>query len=140
MPPICRHPPDYHRRDLDLHSPDFDDRSQERYVNRFDLVEPVETPDPSNYTVEDAAQVGKNLVLKIKYPNCSACSYEGQKILVYLDTSTLQALKWRKIDPHFKDPSIKITSDQAPSPAARFPASAIGWQDALDYAGRDRRS
>jgi hypothetical protein len=29
---------------------------------------------------------------------------------------------------------------EAPSPAARFPASPEGWQDALDYAAKKERT
>ena len=66
------------------------------------------------------------MVLKVKYPSCKNCSYEGIKVMVFLDTTALDALRWKRIDPHFKD--------KAPSPAARFPASDEGWNDALAYA------
>lgn len=95
----------------------------------------VDTPDAANYEVEDVAQVGKHLVLKVKYPNCSKCAYEGNKVLVFLNIPIKDALLWRKIDPHFRA-TKSILKSEAPSPAARFPASPEGWSDALDYAGR----
>lgn len=97
------------------------------------------TPDSERYEVVDAAQVGPHLVLKVKYPNCRACSYEGTKVMVYLSVTTLDALKWRKIDPHFADKPSR-TKHEAPGPAARFPASAEGWADALAYAAHKARS
>lgn len=94
----------------------------------------METPDSKNYSIEEAARVGPHLVLKVKYPNCRRCTYEGNKILVLLNVSELQVLKWKEIDPHFRDPKIFVGASQAPSPAARFPASKDGWADAMAYA------
>lgn len=93
------------------------------------------TPDSSNYEVIEAEQVGKNLVLKVRYPNCTKCSYEGNKILVFLGISPMQALRWKKIDPHFREPNkADSLSTEAPGPSARFPASQEGWNDAIAYA------
>lgn len=90
------------------------------------------TPDSEKYSIEEAVPVGKNLVLKVLYPNCKRCAYEGNKVMVYLGVTPVQALKWKKIDPHFRGP---VRNDkEAPSPAARFPASPEGWKDALDFA------
>lgn len=92
------------------------------------------TPNPKEFEVEDAKEVGLHLVLKVKYPSCKDCSFEGSKILVFLLTSTLNALRWREIDPHFRDPKASTLLTQAPSPSARFPASHEGWLDAIAYA------
>lgn len=107
----------------------------------YDMVPPpkqqeeiVLTPDSSNYSVEEVAQVGNHLVLKVNYPNCKKCSYEGVKVLVYLNVTALQALKWKKIDPHFTDPKSMRKDSEAPGPNARFPASEAGWKDAIVYA------
>lgn len=94
------------------------------------------TPDASNYLVVDSSRVEEHLVLKIKYPNCSKCEYEGQKIMVFLNVKEGDALKWRKIDPHFRNPTLKPLESEAPSPDARFPGSASGWADAINYARR----
>ena len=90
------------------------------------------TPDAENFEIEEAEQVGHHLVLKVKYPNCEKCSYEGHKVMVFLRTTAADALKWKRIDPHFRDG--KSAAKTAPGPAARFPASPEGWQDALTYA------
>ena len=90
------------------------------------------TPDASNYTVEDIARCGSHLVLKVKYPNCSNCAFEGIKVMVFLNVTELEALRWRKIDPHFR--GSKAVKGEAPSPAARFPGTTDGWSDALAYA------
>lgn len=92
------------------------------------------SPDSANYSVEEIHRTGRNLVLKVKYPNCAACNYEGNKILVYLNVTESQVLKWRKIDPHFKDPKKLVHDKEAPPPVARFPASKEGWLDAIEYA------
>ena len=90
------------------------------------------TPDSEKYSIEEAVPIGNNLVLKVLYPNCKKCAHEGNKVMVYLGVTPVQALKWKKIDPHFRGP---VRNDkEAPSPAARFPASPEGWKDALDFA------
>lgn len=96
-----------------------------------DMVPP--TPDSDNYSIEDVVQVGPHLVMKVRYPNCKKCSFEGDKVMVFVSVSTLDALKWKKIDPHFRD-SRAVSHRESPSPAARFPASETGWRDALAYA------
>ena len=95
------------------------------------------TPDSKNYTIDKAERVGSHLVLQVKYPNCAKCAYEGNKVMVFLNVSEIDALRWREIDPHFRDTKkhvVHVTS--APSPAARFPASADGWSDAVEFAKR----
>ena len=90
------------------------------------------TPDAKNYFVEDAMEVGRFLVLKVKYPNCKDCSYEGTKVMVFEGASLLDAIRWKEIDPHFRDKAGAQFA--APGPVARFPASPQGWQDAITYA------
>ncbi len=97
------------------------------------------TPDAEKYTVECVEPVGPHMVMMVKYPNCSRCSYEGNKVMVWLNVSLLDVVKWRKIDPHFVDPKTSRPPTEAPGPAARFPASDVGWCDALNYArSKDR--
>jgi hypothetical protein len=98
------------------------------------------TPDASSYEVVDFLRVGPHVVMKVLYPNCAKCSYEGHKVLVLLDVTEADVLGWRKIDPHFRDPkSVARNRREAPSPVARFPASAEGWKDAQEYASRKSR-
>ena len=110
------------------------------------------TPDKTKYEIVDVAREGPHLTLKVRYPNCALCAYEGVKVLVFLDVAEVAVLKWREIDPHFRPPEKppKLTPSKdgpprpsrtwqrlqetaAPSPAARFPASEQGWNDALAY-------
>jgi hypothetical protein len=70
----------------------------------------------------------------VRYPNCAACAYEGSKILVLLNRTLKDAIKWRRIDPHFRDPAKQAGPLEAPGPAARFPGSRDGWIDAIAYA------
>lgn len=114
------------------HAPGDPNCSSSQYYRGNDST--PATPDSSNYTIEEAERVGSHLVLRVKYPNCKNCAYEGNKIMVFLNVSEIQVLKWRKIDPHFRDPKLKVLSTDAPSPSARFPGSSEGWMDALMYA------
>jgi hypothetical protein len=104
----------------------------------------VETPDSKNYDIEAVEKIGPHLVLKVSYPNCKKCAYEGNKIMVFLNTTELDVLRWKEIDPHFRPQKVemdpmnrmeRIVKDpkKAPSPAARFPASDEGWKDAIEY-------
>lgn len=89
--------------------------------------------DSSKYEIIDVHRVGKHLVLKVKYPSCTNCAYEGVKVMVFLNVSEKEVIMWKKIDPHFRDPKSK-NRNEAPSPAARFPATSQGWEDAIKYA------
>lgn len=90
------------------------------------------TPDNTQYEIVEIFRVGEHVVLKVLYPNCRKCSYEGNKIMVFLNVSEVQLVKWRVIDPHFREGTS--SEREAPPPAARFPASAEGMEDALAYA------
>ena len=89
-----------------------------------------DTPDPDEYDILKTEEVGRHLLVDAKYPSCEACSYEGRKLLVYTHTSREDALKWKKLDPHFRDTSGENNPREAPSPRARFPATPAGWNDA----------
>lgn len=91
------------------------------------------SPDAERFVIEDVERVHAHLVIKVRYPNCAKCAYEGVKVLVFLHVTEKMAISWRSIDPHFRK-SGALTVGQAPSPAARFPASEEGWKDALAYA------
>ena len=62
--------------------------------------------------------------------------------MVFLNTTELDVLRWKEIDPHFRPQKEEGTQyakgalkdpKKAPSPAARFPASDEGWKDAIEY-------
>lgn len=93
---------------------------------------PPPTPDASNYEIVEYESVGSNVVLKVKYPNCVKCAFEGTKVMVFRNVSALDVMRWQKIDPHFR--ADKPFSREAPSPSARFPATEEGWADAIAYA------
>jgi hypothetical protein len=58
-------------------------------------------------------------------------------VMVFLNVSALSALKWKKIDPHFRaNTGVNVVASNAPSPSARFPGSKEGWEDAVVYANR----
>lgn len=119
----CRHGPD-----------DIECSSHPR--NQPGYVAPPPTPDASNYQIVDVEEFKetRRLVLKVKYPNCAACVYEGVKVMVFENTTPLEALKWKHIDPHFRDPNLNRSAEWAPCPVARFPASADGWAQAKVFA------
>ncbi len=133
----CHHGP----HDRACHSYDSNlKRAQDFIAEREKIEGKAATPDAERFEVIEAEPIGPHLVLKVKYPSCKACAYEGEKVMVFLDADAAKALRWRRIDPHFDDPKAVRPSRVAPPPAARFPASADGWNDALDYARKKARS
>lgn len=62
------------------------------------------TPDSERFTILDHREIGGRLALRVEYPNCKKCSYEGVKVMVFDKTTIADALYWKKIDPHFTDP------------------------------------
>jgi hypothetical protein len=136
----CRHGPG--DTDCSSHPMNAYRRESEAHAQREAELK-ARTPDPDHFEIQEVEEVNGHLVLKVKYQNlarCSDCSFEGSKLMVFLNCNLKQAIKWRRIDPHFKD--AKKNANQlaahAPAPAARFPASAEGWKDALDYAARKK--
>lgn len=88
-----------------------------------------------DYQIVRVEEVGRHLVLSVKYPTCQHREFEGVKTMVFLGVDAKRALTWTSIDPHFRDftkQAALIT--WAPPPAARFPGSPEGWQDAIAYA------
>lgn len=92
------------------------------------------TPDAKNYEILEVAQVGSHLVVKVKYPTCANCTFEGIKVMVYKDTSPLDAIRWRRIDPHFRPLNTKKPPTEAPAPIARFHGTDYGWKHAIAFA------
>ncbi len=82
-------------------------------------------PDPMNYKIEKVHEDGAFLIIKINYPDCT--NFEGNKILVFRDTTLVDLVNQKYIDPHFfQDANIK-------SPIARFIPTDEGWQMATKF-------
>lgn len=109
-------------------------QAEKRRADQFERELAAMSPDKTNYQIIDAQRVGTHIVLKVRYPNCIKCAYEGSKVMVFLNVTEGDVLKWRTIDPHFRNPKEANNLGAAPPPAARFPASSEGWSDALTYA------
>jgi hypothetical protein len=92
----------------------------------------------TKYEIVEAVEVGAHLVMKVKYPNCKTCEFEGIKVIVFAGTNAINALKWKRIDPHFRKPTKNPVAlmDHAPPPVARFPNNNAGWSAALEFAKR----
>lgn len=138
---VCRHKAgdtscSSHPDNVRLAQYEQEEASRQKIVEdekRRKLIKDGTTPDASNYEILEAEQVGKHFVMKVLYPNCAMCAYEGVKIMVFLNVFAIDVLRWKKIDPHFRQSSTRMIRD-APSPAARFPNSKDGWADAITYA------
>lgn len=128
----CSSSPENMRRQAELTHAHVKETLQRRITELETQLSQV-SPDNTKYEILDSYRSGPNLVLKVQYPSCSKCSYEGIKILVFMNVTESEVLRWKKIDPHFRENTSPRLSNEAPSPAARFPASEGGWQEAIRY-------
>lgn len=83
-------------------------------------------PDPTNFTIERYNTVMGKLVVKVNYPDC--INYEGNKILVFRNTTMADLQAQGSIDPHFSE------NRKFHSPIARFVPTEEGWRNALKFA------
>jgi len=95
-------------------------------ASSFDDQKTLPMPDPNNYHIVKSAQVGENLIIMIRYPDCT--NYEGEKILVFENCDRETLLKQKTIDPHFSE------NKQYHSPYARFEPTIRGWRSARMFA------
>jgi hypothetical protein len=98
-----------------------------RHSQSSDYPDPkLPNPDPNNYKVEEVKTVGRFLIVRIKYPDCT--NYEGMKILVYEDVSLEDLINQKLIDPHF------CNNKKYKSPVARFVPTPRGQKMAIVFA------
>jgi hypothetical protein len=108
--------------------------SHKNYIRLYNTPK-QDTVNPKEAEILDVCDTSSGyIVLKVKYPSCVDCSYEGTKVMVFKGITLLDIIKWRKIDPHFRPTSRTQQPSEAPSPVARFPGSDEGWKAAIDYA------
>lgn len=91
------------------------------------------TPNPEIFEIIRFEQIQNHLVIEVQYSSCTKCSFDSKKLMVFENTKIADLVFWKIIDPHFSD-KTPTSKKAAPSPSARFPATKIGWQDALSYA------
>lgn len=92
----------------------------------------AQTTEANDFEILELKRYKRCILLKVKYPSCKLCSFDGVKILLLPPITEMQLLKLRRIDPHFHD--FTLEDYEAPSPMARFPATQAGWQLAIKVA------
>jgi len=87
--------------------------------NLYEGVDGVNAPnpDPLNYEILKSKQIGKNVVIKVRYPNCT--NYEDIKILLYRNVTMVKISSMDLLDPHFSENGI--------SPFLRIEPTEEGW-------------
>lgn len=85
-------------------------------------------PNPYRFRVERTLLVGgHHTVAEVTYPDAS--SYEGRKILLYLNTWPEVVRDAKSLDPHFSKPDgVHLV------PFARFEPTEAGWNAAVKMA------
>jgi hypothetical protein len=112
--------------------------SREAHTKRLEEELAALKADITSYEVEEVQEVGRYLVMKVKYlhPDGRArpgCTFEGSKVMVF-EATVMDALKWKAIDPHFAEKGKVALHRHAPAPIARFPAGGSGFEHALKFA------
>lgn len=108
-------------------------RSSDSKFSKVEVVTQTETkykslpnPKPDNYKILMWQSVGHNLVIMIKYLDCT--NYEGKKVLVFENCTLNKLQKQKLIDPHFSE------NKKFFSPIARFEPTERGWGHAIEFA------
>lgn len=123
--PNCgSHPDNVRRRTEQAHAERISELKSRIAILEAELA--AGAHDASNYEILDADRTDRYLVVRVKYPSCRRCSYEGMKILVFRNVTEIDVMRWKVIDPHFRDPDEKDPPTHAPPPVARFPATMGG--------------
>lgn len=110
-----------------------------RRVAELEAALAATTPDPTKYEILDVHELPGYLVVKARFPSCKKCAFEGTKILVYANVKPVDAMKWRSLDPHFREVRPRPPTE-APSPIARFPGSDLGWEQALAFTAQAQKN
>lgn len=76
-------------------------------------------PDPSRFEILQHYEENGHTMILIKYPNC--INYEGQKVILYKDTTFDKINSLKILDPHF-------TNTNRIKPFARFEPTEDGIQ------------
>lgn len=82
-------------------------------------------PNPKNFKILKSYSEGDNVLLMVKYPNCT--NYEGKKVMLYVNVSLSEIIAMKELDPHFFDKKF--------SPFARFKPTDKGWNAAIKLMG-----
>jgi hypothetical protein len=81
-------------------------------------------PNPKNFKFKKIEEMELYTIVWINYPDC--INYEGDKIMVFENTSIEDLANAKTIDPHFCD------GDHI-SPIARFEPTKRGWEMAVSF-------
>lgn len=110
----------------------YEEQSKDKQIKKLQEEVAQLTVKADNYEIVAVATEGQCLVLAVRYPGCKKCEFESTKVMVFENVNTHDALKWSRIDPHFR--AGPCDPNEAPSPFARFPNTPAGWEAALQLA------
>jgi hypothetical protein len=82
-------------------------------------------PNPRRFAIKAATQIGRYVVAKIHYPDCT--NYGGDKVCVFRDATAGQIESLSVIDPHF------FEGDRPDVPVARFKPDDDGLRMAVTF-------
>jgi hypothetical protein len=91
---------------------------------RTSVQEPRPNPNPRNFKITDITSVGKYVIAKVHYPDCT--NFEGNKILVFYNTTVGEVMRQGVLDPHFCE-------ERHLSPIARFVPTPEGLVMAMKF-------
>jgi hypothetical protein len=82
----------------------------------------INPPSRYNYMEMQNNEQNGNIAILVNYPNCK--NYEGEKIIVFKNTTWEQVKNLKELDPHF-------TEENVVKPFARFEPTEEGWLSAV---------
>lgn len=50
---------------------------------RVEADRKAKTADPTHFDIEDIEEITPYLAMRVKYPSCTKCEYEGKKVMVF---------------------------------------------------------
>ena len=80
-------------------------------------------PNPSAFIILSTTQIGKYVVVEIRYPGCT--NFDGEKICVFENTTVDKIRSLSKLDPHFAESGL--------TPIARFIPTEEGYNRAVKF-------
>lgn len=82
-------------------------------------------PDPSKFKISKVKEKNGHIAVFVNYPNCN--NFEGNKILVFDNTSIDEIMSKNYLDPHFACEDINNRL------VARFVPTNFGWKKAIEF-------
>lgn len=87
-------------------------------------------PHPEVFQVLECSEGSNFLYVVVKYPHCT--NFQGEKVLVMKDTSKMDILLMKVLDPHFYEDNKIVARFKPDEEGKKLAKTLAGVQDAVD--------